>query len=132
MTATDSENKTRARSSFRMALLFFRDFATTIITTVIVTPRASPKAMCNHDPDGSIVDLSPCLFCEAPNGLRYRRLGRKRLRNGKLPKLRTNPKKRAESQPSGARFVRRSFLETHLGISWRNSMDCLPQLEYPW
>jgi hypothetical protein len=40
-----------------------------------------------------------------PNGLRYRRLGRTRLGNGKLPKLRNNSKKRAESQPSGARFV---------------------------
>ena len=42
-----------------------------------------------------------------PNGLRYRRLGRTKLRNGKLLKLRNNPKKRTESQPSGARFVRR-------------------------
>ena len=43
-----------------------------------------------------------------PNGLRYRRLGRTRLGNGKLPTLRTNSKKRAEFQPSGARCVRRS------------------------
>jgi hypothetical protein len=39
------------------------------------------------------------------NGLRYRRLGRKRLENGKLPKPRTHFEKSAESQPSGARFV---------------------------
>ena len=31
--------------------------------------------------------------------------GRKRLENGKLLKLRNKPQKRAESQPSGARFV---------------------------
>ena len=37
--------------------------------------------------------------CKAPFG--YRRLGRKMLRNGKLPKLRNSLKKRARSQPSG-------------------------------
>jgi len=37
-----------------------------------------------------------------PNGLRYRRLGRKGLGNEKLPKLGEKPQKRAESQPSGA------------------------------
>jgi len=47
--------------------------------TVIVIPRASPKAMCNHDPVGSIVDLSPFLFCEAPNGWRYLLVGGTRL-----------------------------------------------------
>src|SRR5215216_6455520 len=41
-----------------------------------------------------------------PNGVRYRRLGREKLGNGKPPKLRTSPKKRTESQPSGARCVR--------------------------
>ena len=44
-----------------------------------------------------------------PNGVRYRRLGRTNSRNGKLPKLRTSLKKRAESQPSGARFVRQQL-----------------------
>jgi hypothetical protein len=39
------------------------------------------------------------------NGLRYRRLGSKRLENAQLPKPGTNFKKSAESQPSGARFV---------------------------
>jgi hypothetical protein len=34
--------------------------------------------------------------------VRYRRLGRTKLGNGKLPKPRTSSKKRAESQPSGA------------------------------
>ena len=38
----------------------------------------------------------------APNGVRYRRLGRNRLGNGKLPKLRTSSQKRGESQPSGS------------------------------
>ncbi len=38
----------------------------------------------------------------AANGLRYRRLERKRLGNGELPKLKTTSKKRAESQPSGS------------------------------
>jgi hypothetical protein len=42
---------------------------------------------------------------ELPNGLRYRRLERTNSRNGKLPTFRTSSKKRAESQPSGARFV---------------------------
>jgi hypothetical protein len=42
---------------------------------------------------------------EQANGVRYRRLGRTRSGNGKLPKLRKSSKKRAESQPSGARFV---------------------------
>jgi hypothetical protein len=40
-----------------------------------------------------------------PNGLRYQRLGREMLRNGKLPKLRNNLKKRAEAQPSSARSI---------------------------
>ena len=44
-----------------------------------------------------------------PNNWRYRRLGRKRLGNGKLPKFRPTSKKRAESQPSGARFVGQAF-----------------------
>jgi len=44
-------------------------------------------------------------FFDSFNGLRSRRLGRKRLGNGKLPKLRTTLKKRTESQPSGARCV---------------------------
>jgi len=48
------------------------------------------------------------IFNRLPNGLRYRRLGRKRFGNGKLPKLRTTFKKRADSQPSGARCVRRA------------------------
>ena len=43
------------------------------------------------------------------NGSRYRRLGRRMLRNGKLPKFRNKLKKRAESQPSGARFVSRNI-----------------------
>jgi hypothetical protein len=37
-----------------------------------------------------------------PNGLRYRRLGRSGLENGKLLSFRTSSKKRAQSQPSGA------------------------------
>jgi len=32
----------------------------------------------------------------------FRRLGRRRTGNGELPKFRTTPKKRAQSQPSGA------------------------------
>jgi hypothetical protein len=42
--------------------------------------------------------------------LRYRRLGRNRLGNGKLPKLKTNFKKRAESQPSGAPWENENVL----------------------
>src|SRR5215217_5019566 len=39
--------------------------------------------------------LSGHILCfQPPNGWRYRRLGRKRTGNGKLPKLRTNLKKR--------------------------------------
>jgi hypothetical protein len=44
-------------------------------------------------------------FFDSFNGLRYRRLGGKRLGNGKPPKLRNNLPKRARSQPSGARCV---------------------------
>src|SRR5687767_8317545 len=57
---------------------------------------------------GVCVILHRC-FALPPNGLRYRRLGRKMLGNGKLPEFRTTPKKRAESQPSGARLVRRTL-----------------------
>jgi hypothetical protein len=39
-----------------------------------------------------------------PNGLRYRLVGRNGLGNGALLKLIHSPKKRAESQMSGARF----------------------------
>jgi hypothetical protein len=39
---------------------------------------------------------------QPPNGLRYRRLGRKRRGNGKWLKFRKSPKKRGDSQPSGA------------------------------
>jgi len=45
------------------------------------------------------------LHMSAPNGVRYRRLEREKLENGKMPKLRNTSQKRAESQPSGARIV---------------------------
>ena len=44
-----------------------------------------------------------------PNGLHYRRLGREKLGNGNLLKFRKSFKNRAESQPSGAHFVRWLF-----------------------
>jgi hypothetical protein len=53
----------------------------------------------------SLASFAHFTLAKRPNGLRYRRLGEKMLRNGKLRKLRNISKKRAESQPSGARFV---------------------------
>ena len=44
-------------------------------------------------------------IAKAANGSRYRRLGRDRLGNGKLPSFRKMPKKRGAYQPSGARCV---------------------------
>src|SRR6266540_3856071 len=69
----------------------------------------------------------PGCFIQRANGLRYRRLGRIKLGNGKLPELRNNPKKRAQSQPSGACCVRRTLgtptnlldneLQTYIGLT---------------
>jgi hypothetical protein len=42
--------------------------------------------------DSTQPSYKPRGFSPAPNGLRYRRLGRRRIRNGNLPKLRTNSK----------------------------------------
>jgi len=69
-----------------------------------------------------LVELDPGRFISALDRCsnRYRRLGRNRLGNGNPPKLRTSPKKRAESQPSGARYVGRflSRIVTILDINY--------------
>jgi len=57
-----------------------------------------------------------------PNGVRYRRLEREKLGNGKLLKFRTSSKKRADSQPSGARFVGRFQVVQDSQPKWKNSM----------
>ena len=77
---------------------------------ILILGRIPPKRKSHLSPK-----VPPHINVEVqlPNGLAlcpFRvRLGRKRLGNGKLPKLRDNSKKRTESQPSGARFVRWLF-----------------------
>jgi hypothetical protein len=60
-----------------------------------------------------LIRLDMIVSAKPPNGVRYRRLGRERLGNGKLPKLKKKPQKRTESQPSGARCVGRRICKEH-------------------
>jgi hypothetical protein len=87
---------------------------------------ASVRAACAHSVDCFVpIQLSKCLltfyrmsffvrlFCDqnqalsTPFDLRYWWLGRKNAGKRKTAKATQKAKKRAESQPSGARFVRR-------------------------
>ena len=65
---------------------------------------------------------------QAPNGWRYRRLGRNNSRNGKLPKFRNKPQKRAQSQPSGARCVGQFFLAQGLVVDAKKLTEGLKGL----
>jgi hypothetical protein len=90
---------------------------------VLILPNVLFKFFCHGFPKTSAIDLllellvhsdddalGTSALSKLPNGARYRRLGRTNSRNGKLPKLRTSTKKRAESQPSGARCVGQSYI----------------------
>jgi len=80
----------------------------------------SPKCCAEHQKPDAFQGFCPTfqkLFLKSDlfdsfNGLRYRRLGRTRLENGKLLKFRTSFKKSTESQPSGARCVRWLMIES--------------------